>query len=343
VVEEVALRPSRNHRDNLADVDLTKGLRVRRSLAVLVAVTVLLPTRSADAHVGPRPTVTAAEHASSAEPSQARRSGEPARTRARHGASKLLVFVVENHSLSEMKQQMPWTYHLARRFGHATRYTAVAHPSLPNYLAIAGGSTYGVTDDGAPQAHPLGGRSVFGRAVRAGMSARVYAENMPQRCATSSSGEYAVKHNPWPYFVHERGSCRKHDVAMAGFRHDVRHGRLPAAGMVVPNLCNDAHDCSLTVADRWLKKKVGLAMSGPDFKKGRLAIVVTADEDDRSQGNTVLTILAHHSVRHVVTHARLTHFSLCRLYTQVLGVSPLRQAAHAPSMAHAFGLRLRRH
>jgi phosphatidylinositol-3-phosphatase len=258
------------------------------------------------------------------------------------GASKLLVFVVENHSMTQMKEQMPWTYRFAQRYGYATRYFATTHPSLPNYLAIAGGSTFGVTDDAFPSAHPLKGHSVFGLARRAGLSAHLYAEHMPANCALTSSGTYAVKHNPWPYFVDERSGCHKRDTSMATYRHDVRHGRLPAAGMVVPDLCNDAHDCSLATADSWLKKRIELALSGSDFQHGKLAIVVTADEDDRSEGNKVLTVLAQRGVHHVVTHTRLSHLALCRLYTQILGVDPLRQADQAHSMAKAFGLRLRR-
>jgi phosphatidylinositol-3-phosphatase len=250
--------------------------------------------------------------------------------------------MVENHSLTEMRHRMPWTYRLAKRYGYATDYHAMTHPSLPNYLAIASGSTFGIRDDNNPSSHRLHVHSVFGLARRAGLTARVYAESMPGHCTTVPAGEYAVKHNPWPYFVAERSLCRRFDTPMRRFAHDVRQGRLPAAGMVVPNICHDAHDCSLTTADVWLKKEVGLAMSGPDFKHGRLAIVITADEDDGSQGNTVLTTMVDPSVRGVVAGHRLTHLSLCRLYTQVLGLSPLRYAAHAPSMAKAFGLPLAR-
>ncbi len=92
--------------------------------------------------------------------------------------TKLLVFVVENHSLDQMRDEMPFTARLARRYGYATSYHGVTHPSLPNYLAIAGGDTFGVSDDAAPSAHPLTGPSVFGRAVRAGSTARLYAEAM---------------------------------------------------------------------------------------------------------------------------------------------------------------------
>jgi len=64
---------------------------------------------------------------------------EGAQATARPHVTKLLVFVVENHSLQQMRRGMPWLDHLARRYGYATQYRAITHPSLPNYLAIAGG------------------------------------------------------------------------------------------------------------------------------------------------------------------------------------------------------------
>jgi phospholipase C len=238
------------------------------------------------------------------------------------------VFVVENHSLSQMRSQMAWTYALGQQYGYATDFHAMTHPSLPNYLAIAGGSTFGVQDDHDPSAHPISGPSVFGEALAHGRSARVYAD--------------AVRHNPWTYFTSERPDCQSFDTPLDRFGTDVSAGQLPDAGMVVPDVCHDAHDCSLATADAWMKQEIGLAMSGPDFRSGRLAIVVTADEDDGSQGNVVLTIVVHPSVRGVVATSPLSHLSLSRLYSQVLGLPPLREAASAPSMAEAFGLALRR-
>jgi acid phosphatase len=274
-------------------------------------------------------------------PAPATASHPPERRASAHGASKLLVFVVENHSLSQMRSQMSWTSHLGKRYGYATRYRGVSHPSLPNYLAIAAGSTFGVRDDGPPPSNPVKSRSVFGAALKAGLTARVYAEDMPSNCAPKTVGLYAVKHNPWPYFVHEHRRCGRDDTSLARFGADVRRGRLPNAGMVIPNLCNDAHNCPLSTADAWLKTEVGDAMSGPDFTSGRLVIVITGDESDGSEGNRVLTVVVHPSVRGVVTSTPLTHRSLCRLYTQVLGLPALRHARSAPSMKKAFGLRIR--
>jgi len=114
-------------------------------------------------------------------------------------AAKLLVFVVENHSLTEMRSQMPWTYRLGQQYGYATDFEALTHPSLPNYLAIAGGSTFGVTDDADPSAHQISGSSVFGEALTHGRTARVYADAMPAPCTLTNVGRYAVRHNPWTY------------------------------------------------------------------------------------------------------------------------------------------------
>lgn len=259
-------------------------------------------------------------------------------SRAATPVTKLLVFVVENHSAQQMREGMPFTARLARRYGYATRYRAVTHPSLPNYLAIAGGSTFGVDDDAAPSAHRLSGASVFGRAVRAGSTARLYAEAMGSRCQLESSGTYAVKHNPWAYFVRERRLCRADDVPLRRFARDVDAGTLPAVGMVIPDLCNDAHDCSLDRADSWLRNRVRRVMSGPDWASGGLAIVITADEDDGAHGNKVLTVVAHPDLSHVVVRARLTHYSLSRSYAEVAGVRPLRHAADARPLLQRFGL-----
>jgi phosphatidylinositol-3-phosphatase len=254
--------------------------------------------------------------------------------------TKLLVFVVENHSLDQMRAAMPYTAALGKEFAVATHYQAVAHPSLPNYLAMTGGSTFGVSDDAPPSSHTTDQPSVFGQALSLGKTAKVYAEGMPGNCATEDSGAYAVKHNPWAYHLSERSSCATFDVPVTELSTDVTDGHLPNAGMVIPDLCNDAHNCDLTVADQWLRAQIELVMSGPDWRTAHLALVVTADEDDRHQDNLVLTAVAHPSMHGAVVTTPLTHYSLARLYSEVLAAPPLGEAAAAPSMATAFGLDL---
>lgn len=276
----------------------------------------------------------------SAGPSGAPSSTAPART-AR--ISKVLVVIEENHSLAQMRDGMPYLYGLAQRYGYATNYRAVAHPSLPDYLAIAGGSTFGVHDDDSPSSHVLHGQSVFGQALAAGRTARLYAESMPHNCATEPDDPFAVKHTPWAYFVDERAACRTGMVPsgtpdQGALASDITAGRLPTVGMLIPNLDHDAHDGSLRSADDWLRGWLAPVLAGPDFTSGRLAVVVTADEDDHSDNNRVLTVVMARGLAHHVVSTPLTHYSLTRFYDEVAGVAPLRNAATATSLGAAFGL-----
>ena len=61
----------------------------------------------------------------------------------------VFVIVMENHAYSEIigSSAAPYTNSLLASGALATNYHGVTHPSLPNYLALAGGSTYGITSD----------------------------------------------------------------------------------------------------------------------------------------------------------------------------------------------------
>ncbi|MDX6234876.1 MAG: hypothetical protein QOH68_4008 [Nocardioidaceae bacterium] len=253
--------------------------------------------------------------------------------------TKLLVFVEENHSLAQMKAGMPYAYSLAKQYGHATKYTATMHPSLPNYIAMAGGKTYGITTNAAPASNKVvDGASVFGQAIAAGKTAKVYADGMPSNCATSGGTGYAVRHNPWPYFAKERALCNQFDVPVTKLAGDISAGTLPNAGMVIPNVDHDAHDGSLAAADQWFKGYMTKIFAGPDWKSGHLAVILTADEDDKNSGNVVLTTVIHPSQKAKVVNTLLTHHSMTRLYNDVVGAPYLHAAATAPSMSAAFGL-----
>lgn len=256
--------------------------------------------------------------------------------------SKLLVVIEENHSLSEMQAQMPYLNGLSQQYAYATNYSAIRHPSLPNYLSIAGGSTFGVTDDAEPSSHKISGPSVFSQATDAGLTAHTYAETMSGNCVLTGNTDkgYAVKHNPWAYFVDDRTDCGKYDTPSTNFLTDAANNQLANVTFLVPNKCNDAHDCSLGTADSWLKKQLPTVLASSDFTSGKLAVVVTADEDDQTQSNKVLTTVLQSSLdgAHQVVSTALTHYSLSRMLSQVSGSTGLNNAASAPDMAAAFGL-----
>jgi acid phosphatase len=258
----------------------------------------------------------------------------------------MLVVVLENRSVGSALRRMPFLASQSKSYAQATSYYALTHPSLPNYLALAGGSAFGVTDDKNPSSHRLVGASVFGQLIARSRSAKTYAEAMTKNCQQTNTGRYAVRHNPWAYFASagERSLCLKYDVPLGtttrGHLHsDVVAGRLPSFSMLIPDTCHDAHDCSLATADAWLKPWLRQIEAAPDFRAGRLAIVVTFDEDDRLASNHVLMAVMHPARRGVVVTRRLTHYSLSAAASRLAGAPPLRRATGAPDFLAAYRLR----
>ena len=260
--------------------------------------------------------------------------------------SKLLVVVLENRSEQEALGQMPRLAAQAHHYGVATNWYAVAHPSLPNYLELVAGSTYGVRDDDPPSAHHLHGTSVFGQLTSHGRSAVTYAQRIPSPCYQQDAGRYAVRHNPATYFVdaRERAACRADNLPLGSLTRGPLHtavtqGRLPTYALLIPDVCNDGHDCSLAQVDPWLDTWLRLIESGPDFRSGRLAVVVTFDEDDHSAGNHVLTVVAAAQLHRKVVTRRFTHASLAAAPSRLAGLPPLRNGKGTPDVLRAFGLR----
>jgi hypothetical protein len=244
-------------------------------------------------------------------------AGTASRTPSR--ITKVLTVVEENHGLQSASRAMPYLASLAADFGSTTGYRSLTHPSLPNYLALAGGSPFGVHNDAPPSSHHLRGRSV--------------------------SGRYAVKHNPWAYFsdAASRRGCRSRDVPAgtpsAGIlRTDIARGALPQVGLLVPDLCHDAHDCSLATADTWLRRWMQVILAGPDYRAGRLAVVITFDEVEGGGGGPLLTAVVAPPLRHRVVNSSLNHLSWSRWMTDLVGAAPLRSAGTATSLGRAFGL-----
>ncbi len=254
--------------------------------------------------------------------------------------SKALVVVVENHSYDQMKNNMRYTFRLAEKFGYATNYRALTHPSLPNYIAMATGSMQGITDDAAPQSNGFSAGTVFGQAIKRGKTAKLYAESMAKNCQLVNSGRYVVRHNPWAYSTSEYEMCKKHAVATDEFHDDAANGDLPNVGMLIPNNCNNGHDCSLSIADDWIKSKMGAIFDGEDWKAGGLAVIITADEDDKVGTNDVLTVVIHPSVKNKVRGCGLNHYSITRFYAEVIGANPLGAGSGAGSISNCFGLKV---
>jgi hypothetical protein len=231
---------------------------------------------------------------------------------------------------------------LAKACGLANNYQAITHPSLPNYLAATGGSTFGVTDDGEPASHPLNAPSIFSEVAASHDSWRGYAESMPTNCDRVTTGVYAARHNPAVYYVPLRPMCAQDDIPMGSlatgaFAVAARTGHLPNFAFVTPNICDDAHSCPVAHGDAWLSEFMPIIFASPQYRAGSVAVFLTFDEGNVD--NRVPTIVASASLLPgTVSTVLFSHYSLLHTAEQLLGLPLLGNAAKAPSMVAAFHL-----
>jgi hypothetical protein len=239
--------------------------------------------------------------------------------------------VMENHGYSDVldPHNAPYTAGLAAACGSASSFYAERHPSLPNYIAMTSGDTQGITDDADPSSHQLAVPSIFSLVG----DWRALEEAMPSSCDLTSSGTYAVRHNPAAYYTGIRSACASRDVAL-GATPDLR-ARFT---FVTPDLCHDTHDCSVRTGDDWLAGFLPKVFASPQYRAGTTAVFLTWDEDDGGSSNHIATVAITPSVpRGRVATATYSHYSLLRTTEELLGLTPLLgQAAGASSMRAAF-------
>ena len=168
------------------------------------------------------------------------RTHSPPSAASQHG----FVIVMENTSLATALRA-PAISALVAKYTLATNYHAVSSPSLPNYLALTSGSTWGISDDGY-HALPAGGLGA--QLTAAGVSWRAYMEGLTSAGCMRSPYPYALKHNPFAYYG---GSCPENVVALDALEADLVRD-TPRFIWITPGLCDDGHDCALAEAGAWL-------------------------------------------------------------------------------------------
>ena len=194
---------------------------------------------------------------------------------------RVLVIVMENHGYDSVIG-LPYIRSLATQTTALTNYHASSHPSLPNYLALTSGSTWGITDDGY---HVLPAQGLGDQLSAAAVPWRAYMEGMGANWRADGNG-YAVKHDPFAYYG---GRCPSAVVPMSDFATDIAGPAPPRFMWITPNLCHDMHDCSPDVGDAWLRGVLPGILAAPAMANG--VVFVTWDEDDGGSANHVLTLV----------------------------------------------------
>jgi phospholipase C len=241
----------------------------------------------------------------------------------------VFVIVMENKSPSQALRGT-YTASLAQQYASLTNYSAITHPSLPNYLALTSGDTWGITDNGY---HPLPRGGIGDQLTAAGISWRAYMEGMSGDCL-SDGGNYAVKHNPFAYYG---GRCPSNVVSFDRLQSDLT-SNTPQFVWISPDLCNDTHDCPIQTGDSWLSSTVPQILSSTAWKQNGVLFIVW-DEDDGSQSNAVAALVIAPKMKAHSSAAAYDHYSLLATIEDRLGVSRLGNAARAQAINDVIAAR----
>jgi phosphatidylinositol-3-phosphatase len=257
--------------------------------------------------------------------------------------TRIAALVMENEEYGDVigSSSAPYINRLANTYALARGMYAISHPSLPNYLALTGGSTFGISSDCTDCS--VSATSIVDQLNRAHISWKAYMEGLPHPCFTGAgAGDYAKKHDPFVYYTPVADSPARCNnvVPLTQLGADERSHTLPRFIWITPNLCHDMHDCDVATGDRFLSHLVPalLARLGP---RGLLFITWDEGSSDNgccrlASGGHVVTIVAGPGARR---NARLgtpaDHYSLLQTIEDVLGLPRLRGAACActPSLA----------
>jgi phospholipase C len=167
---------------------------------------------------------------------------------------------------------------LANRYGLATNYFGVTHPSEPNYVASVGGSFFGIQDDnqfyctaaiaatepsswhcaGTTVDHTVSAPNIADQLTASDKTWKGYFQSLPEitgpviklgpdangpytfKSPSSFNALYASKHNPFINFTGTQDALASM-VPDTQLATDLAGNTLPNFSLVVPNQCNDMH------------------------------------------------------------------------------------------------------
>jgi hypothetical protein len=228
-------------------------------------------------------------------------------TPASAATSPVVVIFMENHERSSIENSADAVYLKSFEANGIsfTHYYGVTHPSLPNYLAFASGSTKGKVGTDSITAGEISGANIWSQAQANAVSWGVYEESMPSVCSSVvSQGSYALRHNPATPFHNIFTKPKKCNKVVPYTQFNVN--ALPSLSFITPNTCNDMHSCSIATGDNWLAANV------PPILAAGATVVITFDEgsSNTNGGGNVYTAVDGPGIVPSVDTTTYSHYSL---------------------------------
>jgi phospholipase C len=227
----------------------------------------------------------------------------------------------------------PYINSLARQYDVAANFFGTTHPSLPNYLELLGGSTFGVTSDCLTCY--VNATNLVDQLEAAGKTWKAYMEDMPSPCFVGYSGDYAQKHNPFIYFDDIRTNPTRcaNIVPLSEWSRDEAQGNVANFVWITPNLCHDTHDCDVSAGDAWLKGFLPTIFAAPDWQSSVLFLLWDEGVSDAGccqiahGGHIPMLLLSPLAKPGFTSTVNYDHASVLRTIEEAWGLTPLRDAA----------------
>jgi hypothetical protein len=253
------------------------------------------------------------------------------------GYDHVFLVYMENQDYSGIignTSQAPYLNSLARSGSVLSQSYATTHPSDPNYVALAAGGLYGLTDNSVSTT-TIDAPHIGNRVEDAGKSWKAYAQNANGNCDTSSHGNYYPDDLPFYFFKDiktDAAYCQAHWQPLTRMTTDLRStATTPNFVWFAADDCYDMEGCGVASGDTWLSQTLPAIFNSPAWTQQRSLLVITFDEGAvKAFGplypNRVPTLLigSQNSVAPGYTSSRRTdQYGLLRTVDRALGLQPL--------------------
>ena len=282
----------------------------------------------------------------------------------------VFLIIMENEGFNQVfgNQFAPILNALARDYALATNYTGVADPSEPNYVAMLGGDSFGITSDD-PYFFPgqtVNADNLMSQLERAGKTWRGYFQNMPypgyrgycypDKCNGIPDADtlYVAKHNGIVNFASLQTPTELGKMfPLAQLSADLAAGTVPNFSYIVPNECNDMHGAPpwcvdsdntgtvqqsflISQGDKFVGNVVNQITSSSMWQAGNNAIVITFDEGNTANSQVLTVVVTSHGPRGVTDKTSFNHFSLLASLQHTFGLGCLANSCTANLMTNLF-------
>jgi YVTN family beta-propeller protein len=250
----------------------------------------------------------------------------------------VFLFYFENqdvHAIVGNRRQAPYYNSLLSQGSELGDFFAEEHPSDANYLALAGGSAFGVPLDDPLEydsQYTIHAPNIGDLVDAAHETWRAYNESAAGPCDDTVHGYYWDDDLPFLYFADIRqrpAYCATHVLPLESMAPDLASASTtPSFVWVGSNDCDDMEGCGIRAGDRFLRQELGQIMRSPAWRTQRSLAIITWDEDNYdhehpAQWVPTLVLGSTGVKRGFVSPVRYTHYSLLRTIEGALGLGHL--------------------